>query len=609
MCGIFGVIQKNKPISPEKMDVCVGMLNHRGPDHQKSIIASTTTQTDEIYLGFGHTRLSIIDLDPRSHQPFQDEQGNTLVYNGEIYNFQDVKKALFPKEIFKTSGDTELLHKMLCKHGLDKMNDLAGMWAFSFWIPSDKKVLMSRDRFGKKPLFYYHDNETFCFSSAIRPILTYLDKSATFSHDAIAAYLNHKFMVPANDGSTYIPFIREIRASHHAHLDLKSWELTETRYFRPEDHLYKQTTDEDWLAATLEEAVLSRLISDRPVGLLLSGGIDSTLILSILAKHQKLDQVRCFIGDTGVSDDAHYAATCAKELDIKPTVLNMDYGTAAFDRFLNICRHHEKPFLMSGNALAMPEMYHAVSQTDIKVVLDGSGGDEIFGGYWDRYAPFLIREAQTANHSEWLNAVYDNNKDDPRIGKILAPLLRGDTVQSINQTSATHRYLSSETLSIPSPDPLHQFGGSFTEALLIDSSAGGRLGEWLWHNDRNAMMFGLENRSPFLDHRLIPAIGTRYDQKFNGAWNKYELRKIYDRFVPLPTQWRQQKQGFRWKSNWFIEENQGKVLDLIQSSTLLSSFMNVPLLIDDIKNKKITLKHELLPRALCVAAIEKVMES
>src|SRR5205814_195986 len=133
--------------------------------------------------------------------------------------------------------------------------------------------------------------------------------------------------------------------------------------------------------------------SDRPVGLLLSGGVDSSIVLAGLVKQGLQGQVRCFIGETGRSEDALYAKRCVEQLGLEATVIEMIYNERAFDRFLKMCQNYEKPFPMLGNSMAMSEMYEAIQSFGVPVVLDGTGGDEIFGGYWDRQFPFALQDA------------------------------------------------------------------------------------------------------------------------------------------------------------------------------------------------------------------------
>ncbi len=615
MCGIFAVIQKSTPICRERLTACVELLNHRGPDFQNISISEEEVATPagpmKLHIGMAHTRLSIIDIDARSNQPYLGEDGSSLVYNGEIYNFREVKRRMRPHTDFSTQGDTELLFHSLRSTGGESLKELNGMWAFAFWNAKGKHLLAGRDRYGEKPIFYFVDDTVVCLSSEIKPILHYLSRPARFSRDAITSYLCHGIAFPPADGSTHVPGIRQVRPSHYLVFNPREWSINETSYFDAGSEIVDDadvTTDD--LATALEEAVLSRLLSDRPVSLLLSGGIDSTLILSVLVSSGLQDRVQCFIGETGVSDDAIYARECVTLFGITARTIHLDYGQTSFSRFLDICSHQEKPFSLNGNAIAMPEMYEAISQNNVPVVLDGSGGDEVFGGYWDRYTNFLVRDAVRQNDLSTLSALYEANRDTPEVIKFLDRAFAKATAHGDPTPAPPPRlardYLYPDSLVETSPDPLATHAGSFTEALTKDAFSG-RLGEWLWQNDRNAMMNGVENRSPFLDHRLVRFLGTGSKRKFVAGWNKHELRLAYDKLTPMPTQWRRQKQGFRWQSSWFIRENKAKTMEIIANSQLLQAHVDVDAFLSNIKSGRLNIENQLTPRLLCVGALEHVM--
>jgi asparagine synthase (glutamine-hydrolysing) len=238
--------------------------------------------------------------------------------------------------------------------------------------------------------------------------------------------------------------------------------------------------------------------------------------------------------------------------------------------FLDVCRHQEKPFPFIGNVLAMPQLYARIAEHDVPVVLDGTGGDELFAGYWDRYHRFALREALAQGDTAWVEASLAAQQDDAGA-----------------QARARRRWTSPAARPRPARDdrghrPRRRRSGDLDElraaaraamrgawircgssrarlgeALVLDAGAG-RLSEWLWQNDRNAMTHGIENRSPLLDHRLAPFMRSDFRNKFVGPWNKHELRSAFPAFVPLPTQWRRDKQGFRWVYHRFLKNNRSR---------------------------------------------------
>jgi asparagine synthase (glutamine-hydrolysing) len=266
----------------------------------------------------------------------------------------------------------------------------------------------------------------------------------------------------------------------------------------------------------------------------------------------------------------------------------------------------------------MPQLYARIAEHDVPVVLDGAGGDEIFAGYWYRYYRFAIAEAIAAGDERWLEDSLAANADDDAIRAIAEQAL-GDATRGLPSpprgagiVGATadpadlDTFVRRSVREAGSSDPLECFRGTLAQALVLDA-AQGRLHEWLWQNDRNAMMSGIENRSPFLDYRLAPFLHSGYRNKFVGAWNKRELRSLFDAFVPLPTQWRRDKQGFRWVYSRFLRQNRNQVLEIIASSRILRDVVAVDRLLERAGSNDNYLGCSLMERMLCVAGLEQTM--
>jgi asparagine synthase (glutamine-hydrolysing) len=610
MCGILQVFSRNKPIDRERFHAALAEMKHRGPDHTGSFLHEhglTCPDGSTVFVASGHQRLSILDLDPRSNQPFRRE-GRSLIFNGEIYNFRELRQSLAESgSEFRTSGDTEVLLEGLRHHGVDFLHRCNGMWGFSFLNEETRHALVARDRHGKKPVFYYADDEQIIISSTIRPVFAYLGRSPRWRNEGIDSFLAHGVMFPAADERTHFHELRQVRSGHALDIDLNSWELRDASYFEVRDAITDTAPEEAELAPLLKDAVVSRLVSDRKVGLLLSGGIDSTLVLSVIHAAGLHEQVHCYIGETGRSEDASYAKRCVGQLGIEATVVDLGYGADMFERYLKMCLHQEKPFPFLGSSMAMPEMYERIAADDVRVVLDGTGGDEQFGGYWDRQYPVALREALRNGDFTWLrDSLPRSPKPMTRVGRASSTAWHLPDFRALRKSlSPTLRALRFKPSSAMPADPLASPPATFTETLIRDASPGGRLGEWIWHNDRNAMMAGIENRSPILDYRLLPFIGTGYANKFVRQWNKHELRKVFDAFTPLPTQWREQKQGFRWNGRVFLRENRDAILDLIRSSPYLASRFDTKAFTDLARRDKRALVNSITPRLLCIAGISE----
>ncbi|MDD5359048.1 MAG: asparagine synthase (glutamine-hydrolyzing) [Sulfurovaceae bacterium] len=607
MCGFFQVIQKSKPIQQDRFMKALNSMKHRGPDASGYYFKELKEQNSSIFIGFGHQRLSILDLDPRSNQPFLDNE-DVLLFNGEIYNFKDIRNAYKNNGvIFKTDGDTEVVMKCLAHNQTKDIELFNGMWAFSYYNSANNNIILSRDRYGKKPLFYYMDENIFCASSTIKALQIYLDLHINFEEKELLNYILYGDMWPTDNSSTHFKKIKQVIPGNHAFFDIKQWKIEQDKYF---DCCAKEENldfSEDALVEKLKNSVRLRLTSDRPVGLLLSGGIDSSLLLSILYSEGLHENIKIYMGDTGRSDDYKYAKQCVQKLGIKAETIVSDYGANTFDRFLKICAHHEKAFPFNGNAIAMSEMYEEISKDGVPVVLDGSGGDEIFGGYWQRHIPFALNDAQKHNDFEWMDMI---KKYNPKKQEVI------NHNTYISNDVSLSGYLN-PFLKIPfsvfkdtkSHDPLRNRDLSFNDVLCKDASPGGRLGEWIWHNDRNSMMYSVESRSPFLDCNLHGFIFSGYKNKFHENWNKYELRKVFDRFTPLPTQWRAEKQGFRWDGKHFFYNNKDQILEIIRKSDILKEYVHKDLFNFVANNFPRIFKSSIGRRFLGIAGIEYTINS
>ena len=613
MCGFLQVFHKNKSIDKERFNKALQTISHRGPDGEGVYFESAKdVPYGSLHVGFGHKRLSILDLDHRADQPFK-RKTHTMLYNGEIYNYSKLQSKLKGefKEL-KTSSDTEVLMHGLLQNGPEIFQELNGMWALSLYDSQTKKAFLSRDRYGKKPLFYYQDETTFCISSSVRAIKIYTGISLNLTSQCIEDFMLSGMAYPSASSQTHMYKIHQILPAHHGVFDASNWKLTQEPYF---DWQNPATNPKELnLASLLSQSVQERLVSDRPVGLLLSGGIDSSLILSILHHLGLHENVTVFMGETGRSDDYKFAKECADKLGINAQTIVCDYDKNSFERFLQVCHHHEKPFPFNGSALAMPQMYEQIAKDGVPVVLDGTGGDEIFGGYWQRHLPFAFQDALQNSEEDWAKSIVSQSQN-PSIGTFFQSAKKSKTITLSSGQRALYYalhpfvHLPYSTLKRAKvPDPVQTLPNlSFTQALITDVKPGGRLGDWIWHNDRNSMMYSIEGRSPFLDYRLYPFLFSGYKNKFQDEWNKLELRRAFDSFTPLPTQWRAQKQGFRWDGKRFFKNNHKDILNLISKSEALKEVLHVKPFVKACNLYPKLLRSSLGRRATCLAGLEATL--
>lgn len=608
MCGFFQVIERYKTIDKSKFLKSLKTMEHRGPDATGHHFKELTIHGQTYSCAFGHQRLSIIDLDSRANQPFFEEK-NILLYNGEVYNFGRIKQQYEEQGYhYHTHSDTEVIAKSFSLENFNDLHKFNGMWALSFFNDKQKNIFLSRDRYGKKPLFYYMDEETLCISSTIKAIKSYLNLSLEYHKEHLINYLLFGDMWPTDTQATHFKGINQVLPGHNAYIDLASWHMKEEKYFDSWEQFNKKDNDysEENLVDKLRQSVELRLVSDRPIALFLSGGIDSSLILSILHHQGHANKINIFMGDTGRSDDYKYAKKCVDQLGVKADTIVSDYSTNAFEGFLNICKNHEKPFPFNGNAIAMSQLYQEVSKRDIPVVLDGSGGDEIFGGYWQRHTPFALNEVDRKQKNlAWKKTILKYNPKNRAVSEYKTYITPPTALKEFFNPFLKVPLKTLRTAS--SRDPLQNRALDFDDALYKDIAPGGRLGEWIWHNDRNSMMHSIESRSPFLDYKLSPFMYSGYQRKFKEDWNKHELREVFDKFTPLPTQWRKEKQGFRWDGKHFFYNNKDAIVEIIEKSEILKEYMNKDLFSFAGKKFPKIFKSSVSKRFLGIAGIEYMM--
>jgi asparagine synthase (glutamine-hydrolysing) len=601
MCGLAVSILRHGRVDRDRLAAALRALRHRGPDAEGSAVAWLGREAGDEgpEAGMAHARLSILDLDRRSDQPFRLGR-HAIVYNGEIYNY----RALSAGMPLATSGDTEVLLRLLMRDGPGALDAANGMWAFC-WLDEDgRKLTAGRDRYGKKPLFYAFDDAAIHLASEPQALAALLGRPLFIRTRDVDGYMADGWLFPDPSGATHFDGIRQVRPGHALTLDIAAWRIEERAAFPlPAGEPDPERLSDERLAEAAADAVRSRLVSDRKVGLFLSGGVDSTLILSILHALGLAGDVICITGDAGRTDDARYARACIEQLGIEALNLPLPYDALGFEQFLAICRSQAKPFPMIGNVLGMHALYKAVAAHDIRVVLDGTGADEIFGGYWHRYFAAALRDARAAGDEAWIASVSPNMPNSYRHLHAANGWMALREIPILDDLAILRPEARRSMMAAAQCDPLHDHAGTLPEALLIDSTAG-RMQEWLWQNDRNAMAASVENRSPFLDYRLAAWLETSYRAKFGGPWNKMELRRLFDRFTPLPTARRIDKQGFRWAFDRFFRGNLEAVLELIGGSRTARRYVDPGAFADAVRGGRIGLDSKLLHRLTVVGGLE-----
>lgn len=586
MCGIFGILNTSGQLDREKYSVPndTEVLKHRGPDDFGYFIDS------HIYLG--HRRLSIIDLSTGKQPISNEDETLWIVFNGEIYNFQDLRKDLEKSaHVFRTNTDTEVIVHAYEEWGRSCVNRFQGMFAFALWDQRNKSLFICRDRLGKKPLFYAFENGIFYFASEMKAILQYKHVSRAIDYDGLACFFTLCY-IPAP--LTIYKKIRKLPPGHY--LEVKNNNLIIDQYwdiqFQP-DYSHDESYFIDGLMGLFAEAVKMRLISDVPLGAFLSGGIDSGTIVAFMSRYCS-DPVRTFsIGFGGhvggYLDERGYARQVASR-----------YGTIHAEKEVvpnfegiieDITRSFDEPF---ADPSTVPSFYLCeATRRHVTVALSGLGGDEVFGGY-ERYMgfklsnfynrlPWLLREKvvrqlvekiperadghYTVNHLKRFVRSASMPEDSRYLGFISMLSKNGDK----NLFSDPGRY--QENLQVCRDIILHYFNAQNAiepmDRLFYCDIKTYLPEDILACTDRMSMRHALEVRVPFLDHKFMEFCATiPHQMKIRLSEKKHILKKAVRGILPKEVI-NHRKQGFVGPMTvWLQTDLKPFVLDKLKDSNL-----------------------------------------
>lgn len=579
MCGILGIVNlaNTSTVDEGAFKAALSTMNHRGPDHMG-------TYTDPEFT-FGHVRLSILDLDPRSNQPMILEDGKyVLTFNGEIYNFHDIRKELEAEGVsFRTESDTEIILLGYRAWGMDKFLEKAqGMFAFGLVDKKEEKLFLVRDRFGKKPLFCYCAEKTFAFSSEIAPLFKYYPKFK-LNPSGLDAYLTLNFS-PYNDH--LVEGIKSIPPACYGVFDLKEKKLKTHRYWNPFIHTDKRihSYSVEELEHEIERAVKLRLISDVPVCGFLSGGIDSSLISAMVAKNTDRPYRTYCIGYEGQEkyNEFEYADIVAKQykLDHHNITVSLDEAKKVL---MSVGDVLDEPI---SNWVWVPLhlLSKQVRSDGYKVVLVGEGADELFHGY-NSFAG-AMKNLQAARTTPWKytiphelfgwmskhtiqghrrfdmwrrvaegDPVYMNTSFG--IPKTLRNHLAGEALLHNGRPEAGYEYIKSIQ-----QDLVRVSQGDFDDVDLIAyTEIYSKMIEVLVRRvDRISMLSSIEARAPFLDHKIAELVfktigNARIDEGVKKAW----LKKVAYKHIPKECIDRK-KMGFSFPFEQWLYGDMGNVV-------------------------------------------------
>lgn len=526
MCAIAGIFSANKIPFLLERDKVFKSMSHRGPDGQNDWVGNN--------IHLFHSRLAILDLHERASQPFHSRlKKTTVTFNGEIYNFADIKRQ-FGLDC-KTTSDTEVLTELFEKKNISCLNDLDGMFAFAAYSELDNVLTLAVDPVGKKPIFTYWDGSTFAFASEIK-ILKAMGIPLVADQETEFEYL---FFGYIRSPQTYYKNIRKLSGGHFQIIKYGKPQSAKSYFNLPTEKRKisycnaKQETQD-----LILQAVSKRLISERPLGCYLSGGLDSSII-SLEASQLVQEPLKTFNISFSKSpfsrdyDESKYANLVAKQIKSDHTTFEMDNQ---FDQFDKIISHFDEPYADS-SCFPTAQLCKRTSE-QVKVVLSGDGGDELYGGYL-RFKASLIAEKSTK-----FKSLLSLGAKIPWIKK--DTLLKLKRFQGALDEKALHRLALWN--SFYSFNDIHSFSVRAEEKLrahlndwdskLSSLSLEEKMLHFNFHHyllndllpkvDRMSMLYGLEVRSPFLDKKLIQSAFTLPSHyKFNMFNTKIILKDMY----------------------------------------------------------------------------------
>ena len=560
MCGIAGYRVVGGSVEPwaAALPSAVKALHHRGPDDEGMWYGP------ERYIGLGHRRLSILDLSEHGHQPMTSACGAwAMVFNGEIYNFREIRAVLEPLgHRFAGSGDSEVILAAFAEWGPEAVTRFIGMFAIALWHKPSRQLHLLRDRLGVKPLYYYWDGKVLVFGSELKALRAFDGWQPRIDADALGDYLRYGYI---NDPRTIYRNVSKLPPAHRLVLDGNGG-LELHRYWNVsaqagQRHGRSEAELEEELETLMIDAFKYRMIADVPVGVFLSGGVDSSVVTAILQKHST-QQIKTFtIGfDVPEFDESPYAGEVARHLgtDHYCRILKVDDAKRLLPRWGDL---YDEPFADESGIPTL--MVSQVAAERVKVVLSADGGDELFSGY--------------AGHTTTLEQ-WGRIKNLPRgLRSLAASAIKGIGVPAIDDFLASRSGTASRQLSSNVFSRLDRIGDLvaargvgelFDNALahfrrpevaaltghdaaarqLADAYSGvdgEKLCLWdlqhympadiLTKVDRATMAVSIEGREPLIDHRLAEfAFSLPFEMRRGALGAKHLLKKVLYRYVPRP---------------------------------------------------------------------------
>jgi len=584
MCGIAGAINFNNL----NYKVIKDALFHRGPDRQGEYSYKNTILI--------HTRLSIQDIS-NGHQPFHFKD-YSMVFNGEIYNHLHLRKEYLSGFIFSTNSDTETLLYMYIKYENKMFDMLDGMFAFCIFDKRKNRMILARDRAGKKPIYLYNENKKLFFASELNAIKVAVD-DLKIDEDKISAYLRNGFFYK---NTTPYKNVEELKAGYVYEINCQNLEIEKKQYFDildfyKKDKIVSFDDAKNRLDTILHKSVKDRLLSsDLEVGAFLSGGIDSSLVVAVANEYT--ENLKTFtVKFNGVFDESHLAKLTAQKYNTTHHELNISMNLK--NDIENILLNYGEPFMDSS---AIPSYYVSKeAKKYVAVILNGDGADEIFGGY-RRYVPIANDWIKLASYLSYLTKILPKPHNKKSIYNYLFRLLAMSSKRGLDFYSSATNDIFEDVYSFEKNSTCGEMEQFIVDIEKEDISSLSKMlymdfniilqSDLLKKMDIATMAHSLEGRSPFLSKYMLEFAPTLEDKfKVNGTTTKYILRELAKDYLPLELI-NQPKRGFEVPlKDWIEKDLKENIFDSLNNSSYSQKFVDKQF-IDNLLNKKVNVSDE-----------------
>jgi len=572
MCGISGIINKNNAtVEKSEIKKINNLIVHRGPDDEGFYYGKN--------FAFGHRRLSILDLSKDGHQPMHYLEKYTITYNGEVYNYLEIKEELLKDGYkFKSDTDTEIILASYDRWGEECVNRFNGMWAFAIYDKEKNIIFCSRDRFGIKPFYYTEVNNKFIFGSEIKQLLEFYPQRYV-NKKILMDYLIIGFEEHTNE--TFFENIFQLEQSHNLVYDLNKHIYKFYRYYDisvdKDIYLSGEENSIRTYRDKLNSSIQLRLRSDVKVGTCLSGGLDSSSIAAIASHMYYRDSKNRFIAIHAKSiqqdsDESQYAQEVANFCNLNLTIIEPTKKDF-LENIDEVIYTQEEPF-GSPSIFMQYFVMKKAKELGCKVMLDGQGGDETLLGY-ERYYPAFLKSLSCVEAiKEFLYIVKNSKLTIKQLGGYIVYFTNSKI--RLKRLQKKYNFIKSEFFNLLSIKSLDRQSKNYLNIFKLQYNEiyFTQMPHLLKYEDKNSMRNSIETRLPFIDYKVLTtAISLKNTLKIKNGWTKYVLRHAIDKILPKNIVWRKNKFGFEAPTQTWLNAIQESIDNEIKRSNIINTLI------------------------------------